>query len=190
MELQHGVQHVIKTGYTENTIRTKVFKLSEYVVFVTSLRLRTLNGFWPKVGGLHSHRKKNKMYPLILRTVLNYSETHTAANKTCSTYCFETSRFFSHPPNWRRSTLYFYVNCVQFGTKMFVLLTLLNPLILKPVLCLLYAHINRRDKKQQNSSKYKRGQEENIFQVRTSLIQSVVFYHSHGEMFAFLADNM
>ena len=43
MELQQRFQHVIKTSYTEQITRAKVFKLSEYVVSMIFFRLRTWN---------------------------------------------------------------------------------------------------------------------------------------------------
>ena len=55
-----------KTSYTEQITREKVFKLSEYVVFMIFFRLRTSNlDFDLHVRwGLNSHQKKNMMHPL------------------------------------------------------------------------------------------------------------------------------
>ena len=63
MELQQRLQHVIKTSYTEQITRVKLFKLSEYVVFMIFFRLRTWNLDFDLSLGLHSHWKKNMMHP-------------------------------------------------------------------------------------------------------------------------------
>ena len=63
MELQHRLQHIIKTSYTEQIRRAKVFKLSEYVVSMIFFRLRTRNLDFDLRWGLHSHRKNNTMHP-------------------------------------------------------------------------------------------------------------------------------
>ena len=56
------LQHVIKTSYTEQITRAKVFKLSEYVISMIFFRLRTWNLDFDLRWGLHSHRKKNTMH--------------------------------------------------------------------------------------------------------------------------------
>ena len=63
MELQKRLQHVIKTSYTEQITRAKVFKPSEYVVSMIFFRLRTWNLDFDLRWGLHSHRKKDTMHP-------------------------------------------------------------------------------------------------------------------------------
>ena len=63
IEFQHGLQYIIKTSYAEEITRAKVFKLSEYVVFVIFLKLRTWNSDFDLRWGLHSHRKKYTMHP-------------------------------------------------------------------------------------------------------------------------------
>ena len=63
MELQQRLQHVIKTSYTEQITRAKVFKLSAYVVSKIFFRVRTWNLDFDLRWGLHRHQKKNTMHP-------------------------------------------------------------------------------------------------------------------------------